>query len=185
MAAQWDTEEPEMAPAVPLGSDSPDSGAPTDEGEQVRTDPIAVLARTAGYDDPERWWDDAVEARHGIDPFDAITEAMAELRQYAPPPRTYADQFEENRREAQMRTVLRAAMRGRERIAVVCGAWHAPALVGKLPPASQDAKLLRGLPKAKVATTWVPWTHSRLSAASGYGAGIGLARLVPAPLRRE
>jgi hypothetical protein len=55
---------------------------------------------------------------------------------------------------------------------VVCGAWHAPALVGKLPPASQDARLLRGLPKAKVATTWVPWTHSRLSAASGYGAGI-------------
>jgi hypothetical protein len=71
-----------------------------------------------------------------------------------------------------MRTVLRAATRDRERVAVVCGAWHAPALVGKLPPASQDARLLRGLPKAKVATTWVPWTHSRLSAASGYGAGI-------------
>ena len=145
---------------------------PPSEREQVRTDPIAVLARTAGYDDPERWWDDVVEARHGIDPFDAITEAMAELRLYAPPPRTYADQLEEDRREAQMRTVLRAATRDRERVAVVCGAWHAPALVGKLPPAAHDAKLLRGLPKAKVAITWVPWTHSRLSAASGYGAGI-------------
>ena len=166
------SEEPETAPDVPLGSDSSDPRAPTDEREQVRTDPIAVLARTAGYDDPERWWDDVVEARHGIDPFDAITEAMAELRQYAPPPRTYAEQLHQNRREAQMRTVLRAAMRDRERVAVVCGAWHAPALAGKLPPASQDAKLLRGLPKAKVATTWVPWTHSRLSATSGYGAGI-------------
>jgi len=169
---------------TPDAPDGPETGSDTDPGygfadpapdserEQVRTDPIAVLARTAGYDDPERWWDDVVEARHGIDPFDAITEAMAELRQYAPPPRTYPDQLEENRREAQMRTVLRAAMRDRERVAVVCGAWHAPALVGKLPPASQDAKLLRGMPKAKVATTWVPWTHSRLSAASGYGAGI-------------
>jgi hypothetical protein len=27
-------------------------------------------------------------------------------------------------------------------------------------------------PKAKVALTWVPWTHSRLAAASGYGAGV-------------
>jgi len=166
------------APSGPESGSDSDPGygfedpAPDSEREQVRTDPIAVLARTAGYDDPERWWDDVVEARHGIDPFDAITEAMAELRLYAPPPRTYAEQLEEDRREAQMRTVLRAATRDRERVAVVCGAWHAPALVGKLPPASQDAKLLRGLPKAKVATTWVPWTHSRLSAASGYGAGI-------------
>ena len=164
-------QEPEPGSAVPLGGETPDS-APPSERQQVRTDPIAVLARTAGYDDPERWWDDVVEARHGIDPFDAITEAMAELRRYAPPPRTYGEQLEEDRREAQMRAVLRAAVRDGERVAVVCGAWHAPALVGKLPPASQDAKLLRGLPKAKVATTWVPWTHSRLSAASGYGAGI-------------
>ena len=27
-------------------------------------------------------------------------------------------------------------------------------------------------PRRKVTTTWVPWTHQRLSAASGYGAGI-------------
>jgi hypothetical protein len=169
----------DSAPATGLGYENadpepeePSEPEPPSDAEQVRTDPIAVLARTAGYDDPERWWDDVVEARHGIDPFDAITEAMAELRQHAPQPRTYAEQLEEDRREAQMRTVLRAATRDRERVAVVCGAWHAPALVGKLPPASHDAKLLRGLPKAKVPTTWVPWTHSRLAAASGYGAGI-------------
>ena len=162
---------PDSDPGTDLGYENADPEQPS-EREQVRTDPIAVLARTAGYDDPERWWDDVVEARHGIDPFDAITEAMAELRRYAPPPRTHAEQVEEDRREAQMRTVLRAATRDRERVAVVCGAWHAPALTGKLPPASHDAKLLRGLPKAKVATTWVPWTHSRLAATSGYGAGI-------------
>ncbi len=162
-------EDPDEGGATDLGCENADS---SDERDHLRTDPIAVLARTAGYDDPERWWDDVVEARQGIDPFDAITEAMGELRLYAPPPRTPSDQLEEDRREAQMRTVLRAAIRDHERVAVVCGAWHAPALTGKLPPASHDAKLLRGLPKAKVATTWVPWTHSRLSAASGYGAGI-------------
>ncbi len=30
----------------------------------------------------------------------------------------------------------------------------------------------QGIPKIKTSLTWVPWTHSRLSAASGYGAGI-------------
>ncbi|WP_345713628.1 DUF5682 family protein, partial [Kineococcus glutinatus] len=35
-----------------------------------------------------------------------------------------------------------------------------------------DARLLRGLPKRRTALTWVPWTHSRLAAASGYGAGV-------------
>jgi len=72
-----------------------------------------------------------------------------------------------------MRQVLRAALRDTDgTIAVVCGAWHAPALAGKLPPASADAALLRGMRKRKVTLTWVPWTHSRLAAASGYGAGI-------------
>jgi Family of unknown function (DUF5682)/PAP2 superfamily len=49
---------------------------------------------------------------------------------------------------------------------------HAPALAGKLPPAAADAEQLRGISKRKATVTWVPWTHSRLAAASGYGAGI-------------
>ena len=46
-------------------------------------------------------------------------------------------------------------------------------------PAKDDAALLKGLPKAKVAATWVPWTYGRLATASGYGAGVsspGFAR---------
>jgi hypothetical protein len=35
-----------------------------------------------------------------------------------------------------------------------------------------DTALLKGLPKRKVAATWIPWTYSRLAYASGYGAGI-------------
>jgi hypothetical protein len=137
------------------------------------SDPIGALATAAGYDDPERWWDDVVESRvDGGSAFDAITDAMAALRAGAPaePP---AEPLRERRREAHMRQALRAALKETDgAVAVVCGAWHAPALREPLPPASRDAALLRGTPKRKAALAWVPWTHSRLAAASGYGAGI-------------
>jgi hypothetical protein len=41
-----------------------------------------------------------------------------------------------------------------------------------MPPAKEDAALLKGLPKLKVEATWVPWTYGRLTISSGYGAGI-------------
>jgi hypothetical protein len=143
-----------------------------EEGAEKRVrsdDPIGELAAAAGYDDPERWWDSVIESRlDGQSPFEALTEAMAELRAGAPEPPAG-----EQRREAHMRQVLRAALKETSgAVAVVCGAWHAPALAGPLPPATRDAALLRGLPKRKAALAWVPWTHSRLAAASGYGAGI-------------
>ncbi|CAN5508467.1 hypothetical protein BH23ACT3_BH23ACT3_18280 [soil metagenome] len=56
-------------------------------------------------------------------------------------------------------------------IVVVCGAWHVPALDVHTVTAASDAAMLRGLPKVKVGTSWVPWTHRRLAAA-GYGAGV-------------
>ena len=72
-----------------------------------------------------------------------------------------------------MRKTIRAALRrGRRRIAVVCGAWHAPAVRWPLPPASHDAATLRGAPRRRVTLTWVPWTHQRLTSAGGYGAGV-------------
>ena len=71
-----------------------------------------------------------------------------------------------------MRQQVRAAVKeGFERVAVVCGAWHVPALATPTSMAA-DAITLKGLPKVKVSATWIPWTSGRLSAASGYGAGI-------------
>ncbi|WP_326952108.1 DUF5682 family protein [Amycolatopsis sp. NBC_01286] len=132
-------------------------------------DPLAGLAAAGGYDDPERWWDDVVESRRDdASPFEVIAEAMTALREDEEPP-----QGNEARREAHMRSVLRRTRKdGFENIAVVCGAWHVPALADPLPPASHDAAVLKGLPKRKVACTWVPWTHGRLATASGYGAGV-------------
>jgi hypothetical protein len=71
-----------------------------------------------------------------------------------------------------MRQKIRAAQKeGFQRIAVVCGAWHAPVLA-ELGPARADLAILKDLPKTKVTATWIPWTHSRLSYRSGYGAGV-------------
>jgi hypothetical protein len=139
----------------------------------VREDPIGLLAAAAGYDDPERWWDDVIESRlDGESAFAAVTEAMAELRVSAPETDP-AEARREAWREAYMRKVLRAALRETGgTVAVVCGAWHAPALTGTLPTVGADAEVLRAVPKRKTALTWVPWTHSRLAAASGYGAGV-------------
>ena len=146
----------------------------TDEAQPVPFDPIAELARLAGHDDPEQWWDDAVEHRlpdglgDALAPFRGIAEAMTELRPLGEPGERRSDLL----REAYMRRQLRAAKRaGHQRIAVVCGAWHVPALAAAVPVAEDNA-LLKGLPKVKVELTWVPWTHRRLSLATGYGAGI-------------
>ncbi len=133
------------------------------------TDPLAALAAAAGDPDPERWWDDVVEHRgDGAPAFDAVAEAMTAVRGSGD-----AATVREAQREAHMRKVLRAVLaEGHERVAVVCGAWHVPALQAPLPPAKADAAVLKGLPKVKVGVSWVPWTHRRLAATTGYGAGV-------------
>jgi Family of unknown function (DUF5682) len=135
-----------------------------------RGDPLAPMAIAAGYSDAERWWDHLVESRDGrdLEVFDAIHEMMSAVRaQLEPePPKR------EQRREAFMRKCIRSAKtEGFERIAVVCGAYHTPALAD-MPPVRHDDELLRGLTKVKTEAAWVPWSYERLSFSSGYGAGI-------------
>lgn len=137
-----------------------------------RADPLTLLSRTAGYDDPERWWEDVIEHRRSssLEQFRQLATAMAEVR--ASDGRH--DDLENARREASMRKVIRRAQRdGAERIAVVCGAYHAPALDPSMfPTVSSDNALLAKLPKVKVAATWVPWSAAKLAYTSGYGAGV-------------
>ncbi|MFF4738998.1 DUF5682 family protein [Streptomyces sp. NPDC001262] len=143
-------------------------------GPTGRDDPLGALAAAAGYDDAEAWWEDAVEHRRerGADddalaPFLALAEAMAELRADSGPVGA-----RDAVREAHMRLKLREARREfGDGVAVVCGAWHVPALAEKRTVAS-DRQLLKGLPKVKAAIGWVPWTHRRLARRSGYGAGV-------------
>ncbi|MGK0277108.1 MAG: hypothetical protein ACI9N0_003507 [Ilumatobacter sp.] len=136
--------------------------------DQAPPDPLRALAAAAGDDDPERWWEDVIEHRgDGPPAFAAVAEAMAAARHG-----TIPSQGEE-RREAHMRRAIRVAQRdGHETIAVICGAWHVPALDLDAHSVKADTATLRGMPKVKVAAAWVPWTHRRLTQSSGYGAGV-------------
>lgn len=161
--AQEENETPETA-----AEDMPE------EAQHFYSDPLDWLGRAAGYQDGESWWNHMVEERgDDLTLFEAIREAMTALRQDLPVViRSDAEQHREALREAWMRKVIRQAQKeGFSRIAVVCGAWHVPALEN-FPPLKADNALLKGLPKMKVEATWTPWSNQALSRASGYGAGI-------------
>ncbi|WP_329040111.1 DUF5682 family protein [Streptomyces sp. NBC_00178] len=159
-------------------SGRPEDGADAQgdvDGEGRGIDPLGILAATAGHDDPERWWEDVVEHRGQAGPqadarapFAALAEAMTALRE------AYGDggHPQDAVREAYMRLRLRAARKEfGDDIAVVCGAWHVPALAARTTVAA-DRSLLKGMEKVRTELTWVPWTHRRLARRSGYGAGI-------------
>lgn len=173
--AQREAETPEQETPKPQDTDAE---APT----PIRADPLALLAQAAGYSDFERWWDALVESRgEGI--FEAVNEVMAALREEDEGHTSERDLL----REAQMREIIRAALSrvakngGGGDVAVVCGAWHAPALTPEMLEREKknDLARLKGLPKVKTSLTVTPWTHGRLTQASGYGAGI---RVVRAPV---
>lgn len=146
------------------------SAAETDgQPPTVYTDPILHLAHAAGFDDGEKWWEHMFEHRQNNEAvFEAVQEAMHALREGIPENKNRLEQL----REAHMRKVVRQAEKEMfQNIAVICGAWHAPAL-SQMPKQKEDNDLLKGLPKIKVECTWIPWTYQRLSFYSGYGAGI-------------
>ncbi|WP_255807667.1 DUF5682 family protein [Deinococcus sp. KNUC1210] len=171
-----DLEAPEAPP-------SPDSAAPDAPGPEadpetssepaLRADPLAVLAQAAGFTDFERWWESLVEAR-GDDAatFEAVAEVMAAVREE----QTAGER--DGLREAHMRQTIREVLKAGQRVAVVCGAWHAPALTAEVLEREKKAdslliqQHLKAVPKVKAALTLVPWTHGRLTMQSGYGAGV-------------
>jgi hypothetical protein len=190
---------------LPLISDQssvePDLTPDTEKPDTLPFDPFAIIAEAAGYSDGERWWEHFVEQRRETgDVFTGILELMSALRAEA----EKLNQIEPRDlvREAAMRTIIRAAQaEGRQNIAIVCGAWHAPALVN-LDTVKADENLLKNAAQyvkapagaapesasadfhalrrdfnprrgqVSVASTFVPWTYDRLARRSGYGAGI-------------
>ena len=165
--AEAEAADGDADPGAGTAQDGPGGDSGGDAGRDpadLRIDPLGVLAEAAGYDDPERWWEDVVEHRgvgkgDALAPFTALEEAMGALRE------TYGVGGHDRDlvREAYMRLQVRAAQREFEDdVAVVCGAWHVPALRSKTTVAA-DKALLKGLPKVKTDMTWVPWTHRRLS----------------------
>lgn len=163
-----------------LKQTDPDSIGDTESTVVVRhVDPIGLLAQAAGYQDSERFWEHLVEQQpHAGDVFDLLGEAMQAVREQVEADWTHEqrqsdDAQREQLREAWMRKSLREAEKaGFQNIAVICGAWHVPALQDLKASRKADTDLLKGLPKTKTQASWIAWTHQRLARDSGYGAGI-------------
>jgi hypothetical protein len=141
---------------------------PAQVDDPIASDPIGVLANTAGYDDGESWWRDVIEENSSTEPaFAAVTDAMTALRAETTEMSAY-----EAAREAHMRLeIAKAAKDSPGPVAVICGAWHVPALVAKH-TATADRDILKGRGKTRIKATWAPWTTPRLARDSGYGAGV-------------
>jgi len=150
--------------------------------EALRTDPIGCLAALAGYEDGESWWNDLIEQNSDSDEglFHQVAEAMAALRESMPQPagnaRLQGELEREAQREAFMRLeIARAAKQCDGPVAVVCGAWHVPALQQRV-AAKSDREVLKALPRklpaSKLRLAWIPWTSPKLASRSGYGAGV-------------
>lgn len=162
-----------LAEHGPEGSTDADADEPEATEEQSEAssrilDPIGTLARAAGYEDGESWWSDIIEQNPAPGPiFAAIADAMTTLRDGE----TSIGKFEAMR-EAHMRLEIAAARKEIDGpLAVVCGAWHVPALQAPHPQKSDQA-LLKGIGRRKTTMTFAPWTGRRLALGYGYGAGV-------------
>ncbi len=162
ISAEAEEESEEPAPAEPEPEPDP-------EALKLRRDPIGALAEAAGYQDGESWWQDLIEQNPAPGPlFEAIAEAMSALRAAAPPPDAH-----EAAREAHMRLAMAEAVKAAEGkpVAVVCGAWHVPALL-ETSAQKTDKALIPKAPKRKTAAAWAPWSSARLAFSRGYSAGV-------------
>lgn len=143
--------------------------------KEVIGDPMDVLAQIEGFKDGEAFWEYHFEQSNdssASEHFEAVMLVMKSLRDSG-----QKSHLEEENivREAYMRKMISEKQNEMfQNIVVICGAWHAPALIDLDAHAKTDVKILKKLPKskAKIAASWIPWTNSRLSYFSGYGAGL-------------
>lgn len=160
----------EMAPEVAADTEAAEADVTDGQGEEPTRiqDPIGTLARAAGYEDGESWWSDIVEQNPEPGPiFAAIADAMTTLRDGE----GAIGKFEAMR-EAHMRLEIAAARKEFDGpLAVVCGAWHVPALQTAHTQKSDQA-LRKGIGRRKTTMTYAPWTGPRLALGYGYGAGV-------------
>lgn len=154
-------------------TDDADKAEPKEEagedGEAAsHRDPIGTLAAAAGYEDGESWWADIIEQNPRPGPiFAAIADAMTTLRDGEGALAPF-----EAKREAHMRLEIAAARKEFDGpIAVVCGAWHVPALRAAH-TLKNDQALIKGIARRKSTMTWAPWTGPRLALGYSYGAGV-------------
>ena len=152
-------------------------------GGELATDPLDRVPRL----DPE-WWEHLLEEGFSgsgeevaTDPFQSLQVLMRHVRSES----GGAGDPHDPHREAWMRQALRQAERELAadrplggtpaRLAVICGAWHLPALeldVPGIPTEAEDAARLSQLSAVATRSLWVPWSDRRLGSNTRDGAWI-------------
>jgi hypothetical protein len=132
-------------------------------------DPYEAIARLAGDPDHETWWERNFE--HTPSP-EAYVRQIFEFGRGLRDLRPLSEKDENLIREAFMRRCIHEVLDAgheSERVLIVCGAFHAPALTHDLAPMTD--KEVKALPRTATSLTLMPYSYYRLSAQSGYGAG--------------
>ncbi len=143
--------------------------SPRDHTQAYLDDPAEAIARIAGDPDHDAWWERNFENLDQVESYRQAAYAFGEgLRATT----TDHDAELTARREAHMRREIidaRISARKLPTIAVICGAFHAPALSDALPPMSDEEH--RQLPRSSGTITVMPFSYGRLARQHGYGAG--------------
>ncbi len=159
------------AQAEEIPAEDGEAEAEESDTQRYLDDPYEAIARLSGDPDHDTWWERHFEHTTVEDAYrQAIFQLGIELRalDYERPRR----RAETLLREAYMRRKIREAIaegHAPEKIVVVCGAYHAPALTAEEPYFDDDS--LAALPSVPVTRTIMPYSYYRLSSQSGYGAG--------------
>mgnify|MGYP001203902465 CR=1 FL=1 len=147
-----------------------------DERERNRPDLYARIAELSGEPDYEAYWERHFE--HSLEPgsyraaiarFSEEMRAMTEEEELRAAPQESA--YNEIR-ESYMRRKIRDAIEAGhlpERIVVLTGAHHTPALTAERPAMTDEELAL--LPRVPTRMTLMPYSYYKLSSHSGYGAG--------------
>ncbi|MGB0430956.1 MAG: DUF5682 family protein, partial [Bacteroidia bacterium] len=150
-------------------ADNYQQNAPADAQDYANKTPMQHLANAAGFENEEDWWEQHFElSSKSPDHFKAIEHAFTSIRETL----DLKESLSEQQREAFMRKAIRQAEKDMfNEVAVICGAYHVPALKQKV-TLKHDNELTKKLKKTKVECTWIPWTNDRLGYHNGYGAGV-------------
>lgn len=140
------------------------------ESAENYVDPFQLIANHQGWEDGESWWDANFETFEGPEIFPVVSQLMTAFRENE---NTSLGQPSMNAiREAYMSAAIQKLSKKYSNAAVVCGAWHLPALENPVKPSEKILSLLKESDKIKTKTVWIPWTYKQLSFSAGYRSGI-------------
>lgn len=127
--------------------------------------PFRHLAQQTDFADTEQWWDHFIEQQPSTgELFQSIDALMTVLRKDSP-----TSEENEIREEYMNLQIRKAKEENHQKIAVICGAFHTPALWQHEKTKTKKQRKLKSFPTEAV---WIPWSYERLTRQYAYGAGV-------------